>query len=752
MADAGVPDATPVPDATVPDATPPSERCNGIDDDGDGTIDDGFDIGASCEAGVGGCRVEAARICSDDGLTTVCPAVAGTPSAETCNGDDDDCDGLVDDDLGGEPCGSDVGACSSGSTVCVAGELHCVGSVDPIPELCNGVDDDCDGAVDDGNPGAGDTCDTGQPGVCAVGLDVCRDGALHCEPAEAPTPEMCNGDDDDCDGAVDDDCVPEAVTVHFPYSGARTGSLWAEGSIDSVVSPLRPTFGWSASGGATAYRLQVDGSCADDIASCDFASPEIDVLVAATRYTPVDPLPVSEHVPVGRRYAFRVSACTAAGCSPYSAVHYVDVGRVAGDLDGDGYPDLVIDGPSRYFVFPGGEGGIAAAPAKTVLSPTPGSSRDSSYAAGDLNGDGFDDVIVANTEVGREEYEGRIYVYLGGAGGFPAQPSQTVDSPVRDSYFFFGGSVAAGDLDGDGFGDVVIGAIGFGENGAAYAFRGGPGGIEVASNRLIENPFGAAGGFLGDTAVGVGDVSGDGLADVAIADSDRRIGTFEAGAVALYGGSFAGLPVTPSSVLENPDSWRHWFGGSIAAAGDVDGDGFGDLLTAPMTGYVGTPYPNRLLVYRGRPGGIEQVPAISLPNPVSSPTLAFASAIAGGDVDGDGLSDIAAGDWLRGAQQSGAAYLYRSGSGSSAPSQSFFPAVVRRDGHLGHSLALCDLDSDGHSDFVVAQLSYADTPVPTGAVFVFPGSRTGAATTPSVTLTSPPGSGVAIGTWPLCGR
>lgn len=75
------------------------------------------------------------------------------------------------------------------------------------PEVCNALDDDCDGQVDEGDPGGGLACPAGLPGVCADGVTSCAGGVLACSPTAAPSPEICNDQDDDCDGLVDDDAV-----------------------------------------------------------------------------------------------------------------------------------------------------------------------------------------------------------------------------------------------------------------------------------------------------------------------------------------------------------------------------------------------------------------------------------------------------------------------------------------------------------------------------------------------------------------
>jgi len=132
-----------------------------------------------------------------------------SPSAdERCNGVDDNCDGATDElypDLG-EDCG--IGACAGGVIVCAANALttECSTAGNVGVELCNGVDDDCNGATDEPYPELGDACGLG---ACAGGVVVCAANAMttECSTAGNQSPESCNGSDDDCDGQVDEDCT-----------------------------------------------------------------------------------------------------------------------------------------------------------------------------------------------------------------------------------------------------------------------------------------------------------------------------------------------------------------------------------------------------------------------------------------------------------------------------------------------------------------------------------------------------------------
>ena len=187
---------------------PGEEICNGIDDDCDGTTDEGFGLGDACVSGVGACEAAGVFVCDADGMP-VCDAVAGEPGDEVCNDIDDDCDGESDEELGlGDACIAGIGVCATpGVQICgLAGDVVCdVGAGPAGLEVCNDLDDDCDGDADEGL-GLGDDCSIGQ-GVCAAqGSTICaQDGGTQCDAVEGEAgQEICNGLDDDCDGNTDE--------------------------------------------------------------------------------------------------------------------------------------------------------------------------------------------------------------------------------------------------------------------------------------------------------------------------------------------------------------------------------------------------------------------------------------------------------------------------------------------------------------------------------------------------------------------
>ncbi|MBL8677682.1 MAG: hypothetical protein JNK05_00835 [Myxococcales bacterium] len=272
---------TPVPGATN------DNTCDRRDDDCDGQVDEDVDLctdnrncgmcGRNCappnangrcvrtDMGMGACMA-ANTTCQIGSCATGFFDIDGRPEngceyectatgAEVCDGRDNDCDGMVDEGNpgAGMACGSSVGTCRQGMTACVMGRIQCMGDVRPTTELCDGLDNNCNGMTDDdvsGDMRVGAVCGTGV-GDCRPGRNACMGGMIVCTGATMPRAETCDGRDNDCNGMIDD------AIASMGACGSSTGAC-RPGALQCVGGSVRCVGGTTS----TAERCNgVDDDC-----------------------------------------------------------------------------------------------------------------------------------------------------------------------------------------------------------------------------------------------------------------------------------------------------------------------------------------------------------------------------------------------------------------------------------------------------------------------------------------------------------
>jgi hypothetical protein len=416
----------------------------------------------------------------------------------------------------------------------------------------------------------------------------------------------------------------------------------------------------------------------------------------------------------------------------------------AGDVNGDGYADVIIGAPGhdggatdagRVIVYHGSPSGLAVTPARVFAGDQAGANLGATVAtAGDVNGDGYADVIIgAPGHDGGPADAGRVLVYHGSPSGLAASPARVLAGDQAGANL--GNVVAtAGDVNGDGFADVLIGASRYDggqvDEGRIYLHVGSAGGLLATPSWLAESNQASA--TFGTTAATAGDVNGDGFSDILAGAPAFSNGQSGEGRAYLYRGRGASAAATTNWVDHGPHLGAD-FGISVATAGDVNGDGYSDVIIGSRFYRNGEIDEGRVIVYHGAADGLEDQPAWTFESNEVGPLLGYSVGSAG-DVNGDGYSDVIAGaygyDGDRGVDE-GAAFVFLGSPSGLAADPAWLVTGEQAGARLGIAVGTAgDVNGDGVSDIIVGAYTH-DTENPSaGRVDVFHGSPSGLPTTP----------------------
>ena len=614
-------------------------------------------------------------------------------------------------------------------------------------------------------------------------------------PTGLPTTPSWTAESNQANAAFGYSVAPAGDVNGDGYSDVIIGANGYQGNMGRAYVYLGSATGLAASPVWTAGSNQLSAYYGSSVATAGDVNGDgfSDVIVGAYLYD-------NGEVDEGRAYVYLGSASGPSATALWTAEPqqagswFGQSVATAGDVNGDGFSDVIIGAANydngqtdegRAFVYLGSAAGLAASPSWTAESNQGAAHFANSVAtAGDVNGDGYADVIVGAAQYSNgQSLEGRAFIYLGSAAGLGASAAWTAESNQIGAHFGF--SVAtAGDVDGDGFADVIIGVSEFdnGENqeGQAVLYYGGypaPGdtpGWSVESNQTNAR-FG--------TVATAGDVNGDGFSDVIVqAPGTGNAYVYHGSAASLHAGdAFRRSPVPGSrfghsvapagdvdgnglseSVVGAPnygeDAGRVYlldanntpflsieagqafaqFGNSVATAGDVNGDGFSDIIVGANLYDNGQDNEGRAFVYHGSATGPGASPSWTAESNQAGAEFGYSVASAG-DVNGDGFSDVIIGAYAydNGQSDEGRVFVYHGSAAGLRATPAWSAESNQASSGFGYSVATAgDVNRDGFSDVIVGAYLFDNGQSNEGRVFVYHGSATGLATSPSWTAES----------------
>ena len=720
-----------------------AEVCDGVDNDCDDQVDEGTALDATYWYRDGdsdgyGSELASVKSCAqpegyveDDTDCNDASAAVNPGADEVCNGIDDDCDTLVDDfdndvtdglpwyiDQDGDQWGDEAGlllACVQplGYVVTPGDCDDTVSTTNPDnAAICgDGVDNDCDGSVDEpdaphllgwytdtdgdgyGSASSSPVYSCPQVSGRVANNQDCNDTNSAINPDASET--WYDGVDSNCDGLSDydadaddhisddyggDDCNDSADLAHPGLAEVCGDGL--DNNCDGQSDPcgVSATFygeaGGDKAGGAVGGGGDINGDGNDDVVvgaswqNGTLIDGAVAVGAAYVAYGPIDGvynLSLSDAKVEGEAEQDRLGSSV----------------TIVGDVNADGYDDVLIGAfgcdtggyaAGATYLFNGPLSGVVSAStatAKLVGELPDDRSGWSVSGGGDFDGDGRKDILIGAYESGGSfAAAGAVYLVYGPATG-------TVDLSFADSRIlgsrsgdWAGYSVDnAGDVNGDGMDDIVVGAP-YGHPalayiGAAYVVYGPPDAGDSSLDDADRTYTGInAGDQAGFAVAGAGDINGDGRADLLIGAPHNDAGSEESGAAYLVSGGASSASLGSSLAIFVGENADDWVGSSVSSGGDVDGDGNPDLLIgASRDDYTDSDAGGGYVVMGPISGTVDLSEAQGKVIGEASDDYAGTAIAGAGDVNSDGFDDFVVGapgnDTL--GDNAGAAYLIYGG-------------------------------------------------------------------------------------------
>lgn len=409
-----------------------------------------------------------------------------------------------------------------------------------------------------------------------------------------------------------------------------------------------------------------------------------------------------------------------------------------GDFNGDGYADIVVGAPTynytyasqgAVFIYYGSPSGLPATPSVTMYGEQENGCYGQCVACeGDVNHDGYSDLLVGSHQYSNpQKFEGKAYLYLGGPSGINTTPVWTMESDRKMAKL--GEAVTfAGDLNGDGYDDICVGAHGWdnpeeiadGGNkaGKFWVFLGNATGVnpDVAMSEVGEET---------DDNVGVsmdkaGDVNGDGYGDLNIGGYIFLIG--DGFICTFYGASVPDSEEDFMAIGGATDT--SFFAVNLSTAGDLNGDGYDDVVIGMPRFDAGGVYDaGKLHIHYGSPTGVLDSIHEMYGDGQYDERWAF-NVNDAGDVNKDGYDDLLVGaKYYNGTYENeGKAELHYGGPNGPSPTPNWVFTGDRDSADIGTNLdGAGDINGDGWLDLIASGDGYSNTTYKQGVVYAFYG-------------------------------